>query len=158
MRLTKWLGAQLRVAVFLLCMLFLILKAYMQRLWEMIAILFSIKPFFYEGSRVGWTLILNLFTNICAGKGEQCSGRACDAYTLCFSPLFRKMWKQGRARTMNKRCRRIPGAARCRAAVAEPRGDEKHAPRSPNAGGASAPRSTGGFGRTAMGKLRFGGW
>lgn len=44
MHLAARLGAQLRVAVFLLCMLFLILKAYMQRLWEMIAILFSINP------------------------------------------------------------------------------------------------------------------
>lgn len=47
MHLAARLGAQLRVAVFLLWMLFLILKAYMQRLWEMIAILFSINPLFF---------------------------------------------------------------------------------------------------------------
>lgn len=133
MHLAARLGAQLRVAVFLLWMLFLILKAYMQRLWEMIAILFSINPppfffFFFltKGLELAGREFSNLFTNICAGKGEQCSGRAGDACAHCFSPLFRKMWKRGQAPAMNKRCRHLPGASRCRAAVAEPRGDEKH--------------------------------
>lgn len=150
------------VAVFLLCMLFLILKAYMQRIWEMIAILFSIKPFFYEGSWVGWTLILNLFTNICAGKGEQCSGRAYDAYTPYFSPLFRKMWKQGSC-TMNKCCLRIPGARRGSCLLRGSRGlavGRWEARRLPcqHKKDASAWRSTGSLGRIlwrVMEKLRF---
>lgn len=150
------------VAVFLLCMLFLILKAYMQCIWEMIAILFSIKPFFYEGSWVGWTLILNLFTNICAGKGEQCSGRAYDAYTPYFSPLFRKMWKQGSC-TMNKRCLCIPGAWHGSRLLRGSRGLavrrwEAHRPPSQHKKVASAQTSTGSLGRIlwrVMEKLQF---